>query len=160
MKIELTEKELSENKKDLYNYCRNKLTLLKTSKDIKPTTKNQRLVANKFKKELSLNPTKEEQKLKELLAFYNIKYIFQKDIHINNDFIIADFYLPDYNLIIEIDGNQHYTPEGLIKDQEKTKLLSLKGYEKIMRLKNQQVIQLTEQRFKDLLQIFNIFLPV
>jgi very-short-patch-repair endonuclease len=34
-------------------------------------------------------------------------------------YYIADFYCPSERLIIELDGQHHYTPEGLEKDSER-----------------------------------------
>lgn len=53
--------------------------------------------------------SKGEQKIKEILDQYSIKYEQQKRL---NSIKKApfDFYLPDYNLLIEFQGRQHYEP--------------------------------------------------
>jgi very-short-patch-repair endonuclease len=56
--------------------------------------------------------TKPENAISLYLNKYDIKYIFQWDKHtcespIGNP-LIFDFYLPDYNMIIEYDGQHHF----------------------------------------------------
>jgi very-short-patch-repair endonuclease len=36
---------------------------------------------------------------------------------------IVDFYCPTLNLVIELDGGQHYSQKGIIKDQERDNYL-------------------------------------
>ena len=40
---------------------------------------------------------------------------------------ILDFFCADARIVIEIDGSQHYTYEGLIKDRERDRFLSENG---------------------------------
>ena len=51
---------------------------------------------------------------------------------------IADFYCHAARLVIEIDGAQHYTPDGLARDAERTTLLTQMGL-KVLRFKNSDV---------------------
>lgn len=59
-----------------------------------------------------LKVSKGELKIKEILKELNISFEEQKTfedcIFINN--LYFDFYLPDYNLLIEYDGEQHFKP--------------------------------------------------
>ena len=41
---------------------------------------------------------------------------------------IVDFYCADARLVIEVDGSQHYTEEGRLKDAERDMFLKEKGY--------------------------------
>lgn len=54
-----------------------------------------------------------ERKIIEYLDEYNIKYIHQKRFDDCKDIktLPFDFYLPEYNTIIEFDGQQHYLPK-------------------------------------------------
>ena len=63
-------------------------------------------------------------------------------------FWIVDFYLPDYHLVIELDGSQHYTEEGLAKDQIRTEVLTDLGFKNIIRFKNEEVFNLSLNRLK------------
>ena len=48
---------------------------------------------------------------------------------------IVDFYIPQYKVVIEIDGKQHSAPENHIADTERDKYLSELGL-KVFRYKN------------------------
>ena len=51
---------------------------------------------------------------------------------------IVDFYCPSAKLVIELDGMQHYTPQGLAHDEERSAYLEGIGLN-VMRFKNQEV---------------------
>lgn len=48
---------------------------------------------------------------------------------------IADFYIPSYKIIIELDGSQHGLPENKEYDKERDHYLMSRGY-KVLRYKN------------------------
>jgi len=57
---------------------------------------------------------------------------------------IADFYCIPEKIVIELDGQHHYTPEGIKKDIERDLDLNSIGI-KVMRFENKEVLQnLTE----------------
>lgn len=69
-----------------------------------------------------------------ILSSLNIKY--QKQFRFENYNYMYDFYLPEYNVIIEVHGNQHYQDNGWITYEEehendirKYDLAVLNGYE-------------------------------
>ena len=68
------------------------------------------------------NNSELEEATKQILQKYNIKYIPQKLynglIGLGNGSLSYDFYLPDYNLLIECQGEQH---EHYCKGLHKTK---------------------------------------
>ena len=51
---------------------------------------------------------------------------------------IVDFYCPSEKLIIELDGEQHYTSEGLVYDARRTEYLNSKGY-RVIRFENSEI---------------------
>jgi len=53
---------------------------------------------------------------------------------------IVDFYCPGSNLIIEIDGGQHFTDEGLKDDKIRDEYLSKKGF-KVLRFSDKEVFE-------------------
>ena len=53
---------------------------------------------------------------------------------------IVDFYCPKANLIIEIDGGQHYTEEGIKKDKMRDKYMREQGY-KILRFSDREILE-------------------
>jgi very-short-patch-repair endonuclease len=66
-----------------------------------------------------------ERAIKSVLDYLNITY---EEQYIVSGFI-ADFYLPDYNLIIECDGDYwHNRPEQIIKDKRKNAVYKRFGY--------------------------------
>ena len=70
----------------------------------------------------------------DFLSTYKVRFQRQKAI----DNFIADFYCCKAKLIIEIDGAQHRTASGKIKDELRTE--SLEGYDlTVVRFTNQQI---------------------
>ncbi len=53
---------------------------------------------------------------------------------------IVDFYAAQGKLVIELDGAQHYTPEGIAADLQRDALLSSQGL-LVLRFNNLQVLQ-------------------
>lgn len=51
---------------------------------------------------------------------------------------VADFYCPAARLVIELDGSQHYTEEGLLYDAERSAVFEHYGV-KVIRFPNQEV---------------------
>jgi len=83
---------------------------------------NRNLVFNA--RTLRKNMTPQEGKLWHLyLKNYPIKFYRQRII----DSYIVDFYCSEAKLIVEIDGSQHYTPEGLENDCIRTEILQQYG---------------------------------
>jgi very-short-patch-repair endonuclease len=54
-------------------------------------------------------------------------------------YYIADFYCPSEKLIIELDGNHHFSPEGIEKDRERDEYLKELGI-KVLRFENKEVL--------------------
>jgi very-short-patch-repair endonuclease len=77
-----------------------------------------------YARELRKNMTKEERHLwYDFLKDYSIRFTRQKVL----GKYIADFYCAKANLVIELDGSQHYSSqESLQKDESRTEYLS--GY--------------------------------
>ena len=89
--------------------------------------------------------SKGEQTIKEWLNKHKIKYISQKRFKNCRDKLPLsfDFYLPDYKLCIEFQGQQHYEPSmqiNLCKDQQKG-LLKFKLQQKHDKIKKEYCLQ-------------------
>ena len=84
---------------------------------------------------LRTNATPEENHLwYDFLKYYKIRFQRQKAI----DNFIADFYCYKAKLVIEIDGSQHYSDEGMKKDEFRTEILE--GYDlRVIRFTNKQI---------------------
>ena len=86
---------------------------------------------------LRKNMTKEERRLwYDFLRQYPVRITRQKVL----GHYIADFYCAKANLVIELDGSQHYEPEELEKDAERTAYLEDYGI-KVLRIPNNEVMQ-------------------
>lgn len=86
-------------------------------------------------KNLRKNATRQEKRLwYDFLSKYEVRFQRQKAI----DNFIADFYCHKAKIIIEIDGSQHFTNEGLKNDEFRTHILE--GYDlKVIRIDNKQI---------------------
>lgn len=88
-------------------------------------------------KELRKHATKEENHLwYDFLHSYAVRFQRQKAI----DGFIVDFYCHAAKLVIELDGSQHYTEQGLAYDQERSAILQRYGL-KVIRFSNREVMQ-------------------
>ena len=86
-------------------------------------------------RELRRQMTPQEKKLwYDFFRIYPYRILRQKIV----GKYIVDFYCAQAKLAIEIDGGQHYTPEGLEKDEERTEILNLYGIE-VIRYTNLQI---------------------
>lgn len=117
-------------------------------KKLTTATKNTSLgnSAEKFKVKLTKDQTEAEKVFKAILKSENIEYEFQKIIYYTDPedskekFFIVDFYLPTTNIIIELDGGYHDKKTQKVKDQVRTKRLKEKGYTKVVRYLNTEVL--------------------
>lgn len=74
-------------------------------------------------KELRSNATPQENHLwYDFLRTYPIRFQRQKTI----DRFVVDFYCHRAKLVVELDGSQHFTEEGMAYDQERSDVLA--GY--------------------------------
>jgi very-short-patch-repair endonuclease len=113
-----------------------------------PAIKNQNLVTTGFHlpynpqlvawaREMRKNPTPAEKKLRyEFFSSYKPRFLRQRPI----DNYIADFYCSQLKLVIEIDGDSHFSDEGLEYDQARTHILEGYGL-KVMRFTNKEVLE-------------------
>ncbi len=86
-------------------------------------------------KTLRKNMTKEERHLwYDFLRTYPIKFLRQKPF---GNYVV-DFYCAKANLVIELDGSQHYGEDGLKKDKKRTDCLESYGV-KVVRITNLEI---------------------
>lgn len=84
---------------------------------------------------LRKNMTKEERHLwYDFLRGYSVRFIRQKII---GNYIV-DFYCAKANLVIELDGSQHYEESCINKDAQRTKYLESQGL-KVIRIPNNEI---------------------
>ena len=88
-----------------------------------------------FAKELRHDMTQQERKLWYMfLRKYPVRIYKQRII----GHYIADFYCSTAKLVIELDGSQHYSDEGLLSDQKRTEYLKSIGLE-VIPFTNEQI---------------------
>ncbi len=88
-----------------------------------------------FARKLRKNMTKEERHLwYDFLRSYPVKFLRQKTI----GKYIVDFYCAEAQLIIELDGSQHFYDEHIIKDDERTAYLAEYGL-CVIRIPNNEI---------------------
>ena len=86
-------------------------------------------------KELRKKMTSQEKHLwYDFLRYFPIKIYKQKVI----DNFIVDFYCHKVKLVIEVDGSQHYTVEGMAYDNERTNILNSYDLE-VIRFSNNEI---------------------
>ena len=88
-------------------------------------------------KQLRLNQTVTEKKMWEcFLRKLPVRILRQRPI----DNFIVDFYCSGLRLVIEIDGESHFTEQGKIYDEERTNILEGYGLQ-VVRFTNVEVLQ-------------------
>ncbi|MBN2879905.1 MAG: endonuclease domain-containing protein [Clostridia bacterium] len=86
-------------------------------------------------RKLRKNMTPQEKKIwYQFLCDYPVRILRQKVI----TRFIADFYCKKANLVIEIDGKQHYNESDLEKDRERTQIIESFGL-KVVRFSNDDI---------------------
>ena len=88
-------------------------------------------------KQLRKNMAKEERHLwYDFLRDYPLRFLRQKTI----GHYIVDFYCAKAQLVIELDGSQHFEPEEIQKDADRTAFLESYGIQ-VIRIPNNEVTQ-------------------
>lgn len=106
-----------------------------------PYNKNYKERARNLRK----NMTQEERKLW-YLYLKNNKHRFLRQKIIEN--YIVDFYCPDKKIVIELDGSQHYTTDGLEYDKIRTELLNAYNV-RVIRFSNHEI----NYKFKEVCEL-------
>ncbi|MGL4882707.1 MAG: endonuclease domain-containing protein [Waterburya sp.] len=87
-------------------------------------------------KELRKNMTSAEKKLwYGYFRTFPLRILRQKPI----DNFIVDFYCAKLKLVIEVDGDSHFSPEARVKDEERTNILQGYGLQ-VIRFTNDEVL--------------------
>jgi very-short-patch-repair endonuclease len=115
----------------------------------KPIKKGQELTielletsALAIRKNLIINQTASEKRFKAMLKMCEINYEFQKIFYTLTDFkkyCVVDFYIPDKNIVIEIDGGVHDTARNKAEDSKRSRLLRRMFKVEIIRVNNYQL---------------------
>lgn len=84
--------------------------------------------AKRLRTTLLNNTTKGESRLYKILSCIGIHYIKQYPIYTKNRLFYADAYIPELNLIIEVDGGYHNNPRQKKQDAIREAILIESGY--------------------------------
>jgi very-short-patch-repair endonuclease len=114
---------------------------------------NPQLVARA--KEMRKNPTIAERKLWGYLRNFPVKFWRQRPI----DNFIVDFYCPKLKLVIEVDGDSHFTESGLVYDEERTRILEGYGL-RVIRFRNDEVLRNFEGFCEQIMWFYPPSLPL
>lgn len=104
--------------------------------------KNIKQIANEFADENRRMATPAAKHFKKLLTLSGFRFKSEKIVYKEVSFYIVDFYIPDRNLCIELDGGYHNTPEQKAKDIERDRFMESKGYHN-WRMTNEEALALT-----------------
>jgi very-short-patch-repair endonuclease len=95
-----------------------------------------------FARELRMNMTETEMFLWQRIRRKQLfGYQFYRQKNIGN--YIVDFYCPAAKLIIELDGGQHYSKNGMIRDEQRDSYLCSLGFS-TLRFSDREVFKNTE----------------
>ena len=91
-------------------------------------------------RELRQNQTPAEKKLwNNYFKTFKYRVVRQRPI----DYFIVDFYCAALKLVIEVDGDNHFTDDGIAYDLERTQILEGYGL-KVIRFTNDEVMKTFE----------------
>ena len=99
---------------------------------------------------LRLNQTDAESRLWLVLRNRGIGAKFRRQFPFGA--YILDFYCLEHRLVVEVAGSQHYEPEGLAKDAERTALLEKSGL-RLLRFTNLEVLLETDAVAESIRQV-------
>lgn len=96
--------------------------------------------ASKLSKQQIENDSPNERKFRHLLIEYGIKHVYQKPFFCVERFVCVDFYFPEQNIVIEIDGAEHHNEIAVAKDALRTEYIkNSHGVKHVLRITNKQL---------------------
>jgi very-short-patch-repair endonuclease len=109
------------------------------AKKPKPPKETNRLtpIGKKYRKELAKKATSAEIRFKRKLSTFNFNFNFQKPFDDGKKLYIADFYIPLFGLVIELDGGYHSTLKQQEYDHTRNEWFEKRGYN-VWRMTNEQ----------------------
>ncbi len=108
----------------------------------------------RFAKQLRAASTDAERKLWSILRRHQVAGLrFRRQQPIGP--YVADFYCPAAKLIIELDGDEHGTEQGMAYDGKRTEWLSSQGY-RVLRFPNWHVLKNPQVVLDEIAHVFEI----
>lgn len=106
---------------------------------------------NQLNNEVAAHALAEDQKrhkniyeliFKKELESFGVKFTWQKPFFDNRGYFVTDFYIPQFKAVVEIDGANHETKKGKIKDQNRTEILRNRyGVSAVIRIPNTKLVR-------------------
>lgn len=109
----------------------------------------------RIREKLVQKRTQSEKEFSQILKSLSINSEIQYEVRFGRNLYFCDFFLKDYNLIVEIDGEYHFTEEQSILDKIREDNLKSLGF-KIIRYKNEEVSDSEDFRNIILVDLINI----
>lgn len=142
------------SKKQLRQWC---LSYYKLENYFKPSIltiddrkKNLKNTLNIYAERMRKNPTKAEELFRRILDEQGyIKYECQKVFRKGNVRRIVDFYFPEGNLAVELDGGYHFTEEQRLMDKQREDELKREFGLNFIRFTNKEVFESANDCFCD-----------
>jgi len=101
--------------------------------------------------QLMKRTTPAEREMRRMLKYLGISYKSQKAFFHRGTLFIADFFLPDKKIVIEVDGIQHSTNQKQVEyDKRRTEFLESKRGVKVVRFTNSEVLETPDLVFDQL----------
>jgi len=116
-------------KKQLVNGTYSKFKVPKKPKRNKTTDEFKNRVLNNERKSIKLSNSQSKQmnfvelKFRKILIEYGIEHEWQKPFSDYERWVCVDFYLPKFNVVIELDGRHHLKEKNADYDSKRTKYL-------------------------------------
>jgi len=100
------------------------------------TLKNKQATLDCRKKNLRNKITPSEKRIFQFLKQLKWRFTFQKGLIKGDHYYIVDFFIPRYQLCIEIDGGYHNTAYQQAKDERRDKYILQERKYKLLRIPN------------------------
>lgn len=97
--------------------------------------------ANDYREELLQRTTEAEKAMEKILGDLEVPFFQQRVFLLKNKFKIVDFWIPECNVAVEIDGKRHFTKTGNYYDRMREKDLKMRYQLKIIRFTNTEVLK-------------------
>jgi very-short-patch-repair endonuclease len=117
---------------------------------VEANTKSREELTKEFIDKAKANPTRSESKFKAKLDINKIQYEWQRPFLTEKEWYICDFYLPEYNLVVELDGGYHLESEQKTKDRHKNAFYRRNGYY-LLRITNEAADKISVEEMRDYL---------
>jgi very-short-patch-repair endonuclease len=110
---------------------------------------------SRYARNLRANPTHSEVVFKSKIQGLSLgKVMFQKGFISKGLHCIVDFYLPDYKLVIEIDGAYHNNDKQIEKDKHRDIYLTKTRHFNLIRMTNEQACSMGREDIMKMVKSF------